>query len=184
MLASHVCFLCVLVTQLCLTLCNPMDCSPPDSSVHGILQAGILEWVAISFSHVHGVVECWTCLGDWTTPGRLQNVPETAVHVVQSPRHVWLFTTPWAIARQASLSLVISWSFPKSCPLNQWCHRAISSSVAVFSSCLQSFPTSRSLLLSQFLTSGGQSIRTLASVSVLPMNFQGWFLLGLTGLIS
>ena len=39
----------VLVTQACLTLCNPIDCSPPGSSVHGILQARILEWVAISF---------------------------------------------------------------------------------------------------------------------------------------
>ena len=38
--------------QLCLTLCDPMDSSPPGSSVHGILQAGILEWVAMSFSHV------------------------------------------------------------------------------------------------------------------------------------
>ena len=41
---------CVLVAQLCLTLCNPNDCSPPAFSVHGILQARILEWVAISFS--------------------------------------------------------------------------------------------------------------------------------------
>ena len=40
----------VLVTQSCLSLCNPMDCSPPGSSVHGILQARILEWVAIPFS--------------------------------------------------------------------------------------------------------------------------------------
>ena len=40
----------VLVTQLCLTLCDPLDCSPPAASVHGILQARILEWVAISFS--------------------------------------------------------------------------------------------------------------------------------------
>ena len=39
----------VLVAQLCPTLCNPMDCSLPGSSVHGILQARILEWVAISF---------------------------------------------------------------------------------------------------------------------------------------
>ena len=38
------------VAQSCLTLCNPMDCSPPDSSVHGILQARVLEWVAISFN--------------------------------------------------------------------------------------------------------------------------------------
>ena len=41
---------CVLVTQSCLTLCDPMDCSPPGSSVHGISQARVLEWVAISFS--------------------------------------------------------------------------------------------------------------------------------------
>ena len=40
----------VLVTQLCLTLCNPMDCSPPGSSVHEVLQTRILEWVAIPFS--------------------------------------------------------------------------------------------------------------------------------------
>ena len=40
----------VLVAQLSLTLCNPMDCSPPGSSVHGIIQARILKWVAISFS--------------------------------------------------------------------------------------------------------------------------------------
>ena len=184
MLPSHVYFLCVLVTQVCLTLCNPMDCSSLDSSVHGILQAGILEWVAISFSNVHGVVKSWAWLGDWTTVGLLQNVPEAVVHVVvQSPSHVWLFTTPWTTARQASLSLIISWSFPKSYPLNQWCHPTISSSVALFSSCLQSFPASRSLLLSQFLTSGGQSIRTLASASVLPVNNQGWFPLTLTGLI-
>ena len=40
----------VLVSQSCLTLCDPMDCSLPDSSVHGILQARILQWVAIPFS--------------------------------------------------------------------------------------------------------------------------------------
>ena len=40
----------VLVAQLCLTLCDPMDCSPPGSSAHGILQARVLEWVAIPFS--------------------------------------------------------------------------------------------------------------------------------------
>ena len=44
--------MCVLVIQSCLTLCNPMDCSLPGSSVHGILQARILEWVAISFSNL------------------------------------------------------------------------------------------------------------------------------------
>ena len=43
-------YVCVLVAQSCPTLCDPMDCSPPSSSVHGIFQARILEWVAISFS--------------------------------------------------------------------------------------------------------------------------------------
>ena len=71
-----------------------------------------------------------------------------------------------------------------SCPLNQWCHPNISSSVFPFSSHLQSFPASGSFPMSQFFTSGGQSMGTSASVSALPINIQGWFPLGLTGLIS
>ena len=52
-LETFVCVcVCVLVTQLCLTLCNAMDCSLPGSSIHGISQARILEWIAISFSRV------------------------------------------------------------------------------------------------------------------------------------
>ena len=69
-----------------------------------------------------------------------------------------------------------------SCPLSWWCHPTISSSVIPFSSCLWSFPASRSFPMSQlFADSGGQSIR--ASASALPLNSQGWFSLGLTGLI-
>ena len=71
-----------------------------------------------------------------------------------------------------------------SCPLSQWCHPTISSSVACFSSCLQSFPASGSFPMSQLFTSGGQSIGVSASASVLPMNIQGWFPIELTGLIS
>ena len=71
-----------------------------------------------------------------------------------------------------------------SCPSSQRCLPTISPSVVPFSSCLQSFPASRSFPVSQFFTSGGQSIRASASASVLPMNIQGWFPLGLTGLIS
>ena len=71
-----------------------------------------------------------------------------------------------------------------SCPSSQWCHPTISSSVVAFSSCLQSFPASGSFLRNQFFTSGGQSIAASASALVLPMNIQGWFPLGLTGLIS
>ena len=68
-----------------------------------------------------------------------------------------------------------------SCPLSWWCHSTISSSVVPFSSCLQSFPASGSFLISQLFASGGQSIRASASASVLPVNFQDWFPLGLTG---
>ena len=57
-----------------------------------------------------------------------------------------------------------------SCPLSLWCHPTISSSVIPFSSCLQSFPAAGSFPVSQFFTSGGQSIGVSASTSVLPMN--------------
>ena len=70
-----------------------------------------------------------------------------------------------------------------SCPLNLWYHPTISSSVIPFS-CLQSFPASGSFPMSQFFPSGGQSIGVSASASVLPVNIQDWFLLGLTDLIS
>ena len=69
-------------------------------------------------------------------------------------------------------------------PLSWWCYLTISSSATLYSFCLQSFPASGSFPINQLFTSGGQSIRTSASASVLPMNVQGWFPLGLTGLIS
>ena len=104
---------CCSVTQLCLTLCNPMDCSMPGFPV-------------------------------------LHHFPELA----QTQVH-WFGDAP-----------------------------TISSSVVPFSSCLQSFPTSGSFLMSWLFASGGQSIGVSTSASVLPMNIQDWFPLGLTGLIS
>ena len=71
-----------------------------------------------------------------------------------------------------------------SCPLSQWYHLTISSSVVPFSSCLQSFPASGSFPMSQFFTLGGQSIGASATASVLPINIQDWCPLGWTGLIS
>ena len=71
-----------------------------------------------------------------------------------------------------------------SCLSSQWCHPITLSSVAPFSSCPQSFPASGSFPMSQLFSSGGQSTGTLASVSVLPMNIQEWFRLGLTDLIN
>ena len=69
-------------------------------------------------------------------------------------------------------------------PLSQWCHPTISSSVIPFSSCCRSCPASGSFPMSQLFASCGQSIGASALASVLPMNIQNWFPLGLTGLIS
>ena len=69
-----------------------------------------------------------------------------------------------------------------SCPLNRWCYSDISSPVIPFFTCLQSFPASGSFPM--LFTSGGQSIGASASASVLPKNIQGWFPLGLIGLLS
>ena len=71
-----------------------------------------------------------------------------------------------------------------SCPSSWWYHPTISSSVIPFCSCLQSFPASESFPRSQFSASGGQSTGVSASASVLPMNIQNWFPLGLSGWIS
>ena len=73
---------------------------------------------------------------------------------------------------------------PNPCPLSWWCHPAISSSDVTFSSCPQSLPASESFPVSQLFAWGSQSIGVSASASVLPMNIQDWFHLGLTGWIS
>ena len=127
--------------QPCPTLCNSTDHSPPGSSVHGILQARILEWVAMPFSS-----------------GSSQ--PRGQTHV---------FATPWTAARQASLSFTAPGACSDSCPLSWWCHPIISSSVVPFSSCLQFFPASGSFPVSLLFASGGQSIGASVSATILPM---------------
>ena len=82
-----------------------------------------------------------------------------------------------------SCPLLSPWVYSNSCSLTWWCHPAISSSVIPFSSCPQSFPASQSFPVSWLFTSGGQSAGASASASILPMNNQGWFPLGRTGLI-
>ena len=133
---------CVLVAQLCPTLCNPMDWSPP--GVRGILQARTLEWVAISLGRF---IPLYFILFDMTVnrivsllvyrnardifllilystalPNSLMSSNSHSVYSiifvwrhssVQSLIHVWLFATPWTTARQASLSITNSWSPPK-----------------------------------------------------------------------
>ena len=75
--------------------------------------------------------------------------------------------TPWTAARHASLSITNSGACSNSCPSTQWCHPTTLSSVFPFSSCFKSFPASGSFPMSQFFTSGGQSIGVSASASVL-----------------
>ena len=125
----------------------------------------------------------WVFTCTWGPSQENENLKKWLV-VVQSLSPVQLFVTWWTAAHQASLFFTISQSCSNSCPLSRWCHPTISSSVIPFSSCLQSFPASRSFQMSQFFTSDGQSIGASALASVLPMNIQDWFPLGLTGLIS
>ena len=117
----------------------------------------------------------------------LSSAPVTGKHyclanitvVVQALSGVQLFLTPWTVAHLASLSFT---DFAQT--HIHWCHPIISTSITLFSLCPQSSPISGSFLMSWLFASGGQSIGVSASASVLSMNIQGWFPLGLAGLIS
>ena len=121
---------------------------------------------------VHGITKSWIWLSDWTTTVQfsLSVVSDSATHGLQQARPPCSSPTPGV--------------YPNSCPSNQWCHLTISSSIIPFSSCLQPFPASGSLPLSQFFPSGDQRIGASASASVLPMNIQDWSLSEWTGWIS
>ena len=90
---------------------------------------------------------------------------------------------PW---RRERLPTPLFWPgvCSNSCPLSTWHYLTISSSATPCSFCLQSFPASESFPMSRLFVSGGKSISASASASVLPVNIQCWFPLGLTGLIS
>ena len=109
--------------------------------------------------------------------------PHLTFVVVQSLSHVWLFVTSWTAACQAFLSFTISQSLLELLSIKSMMPSNHLILVALFS-CPQSFTESGSFPVSQLFASGGQSIRALASASVLPMTIQGWFPLGLTALIS
>ena len=122
---------------------------------------------------------CLPWLGRWS----LNHWTTSSVQLLS---RIQLFVTPWAAAHQASLSITNSRSLLNSCPwwVGDAIQPSISSSVVPFSSSLQSFPASRSFQMSQPFVSGGQSIGVSALASVLLINIQVWFPLGLTGLIS
>ena len=106
------------------------------------------------------------------------------VSSVQLLSHIQLFATLWTAAYQASLSIINSQSMLKLMSIESVMPPNLSSSAVPFSSCLQSSPASGSFPMSQLFSPHGQSVGASASASVLPMNIQDWFPLGLTGLIS
>ena len=91
----------VKLLQSCPTLCDPMDCSPPGSSVHGIFQARVLEWVAIAFSYKQH--EASTKSLD-----NLNSASTVGTFVLSLLSRVQLFATLWAVAHQAPLSMGFS----------------------------------------------------------------------------
>ena len=106
------------------------------------------------------------------------------VVVVESLSHVQFFATPWTEASRFACSSPCPGVCSNSCPLSLWCHSIILSSVVPIFSWLQLFPTSRSFPMSWLFASDGLSVGASASASVLPVNIQDSFPLGLTGLIS
>ena len=162
-----------------------MDYSLPASSVHGILQERILEWIAIPFSRESSLSRDWTwvcCMAGrfstiWVTKEAIQfsslQFSRSVMSDIWRPHGLQHARLPCPSPAPRAYS--------NSCPLSQWCHPTISSSVIPFSSHLQSFPASGSFPVSQFFASGGQRIGVSASASVLPMTIQDLFTLGLTG---
>ena len=175
-----------------LTLCHPMNCSLPGFTFHGIFQARILEWVAISYSRGSSQprdltqVSCFSCSGrwilyHWTTwevYHKLSSVQFSYSVVSDSLRpHGLKHVRPPCPSPNPRVYL-------NSSPLNRWCHPTISSSVIHYSSRIQSFPASGSFQMNQFFISGGQSFGVSASAAVLPMNTQDWSPIGWTGWIT
>ena len=159
----HVCS----VTQSCPNLCYPMYCSPPGSCVRGILQARILDWIAMPCSR-----------------GSSQSKDQIHVSSVWSLSHVQHFVTPWTIAHQASLSITNSWSLLKLMPIKL----VMSSNHLILCHPLlllpSIFPSIKVFSNESVLCISSQSIGASAPASVLRMNIQDWFPLWSTGLIS
>ena len=202
--------MCCMCAQSCSTLLDPVDCCPPGSSVHGIFPARIMEWIAISSSRGSTWPKDWSCVSCISCIGRRILYPWATSEVLCR----WCFSVniivfPFSLGILLSQSaqfshLVVSKSLrphesqharppcpsptpgvhSNSCPLSQWCHPAISSSVVPFSSCPQSLTASGSFQTSQLFTWSGQSIGDSASALVLPMNTQDWSPSEWTGWIS
>ena len=163
------------VIQLCPTLWDPMDCSLPRSSIHGIFQTRVLEWVAISLSRESSQprdqiwVSCVVgrCCMVWATrEGKdkgnklpcfpLTSVSETFFSSVQFSR--WVMSNslrPHGLQHtRPPCPSPTPTVYSNSRPLRRWCHPTVSSSVIPFSSHFQSFPASESFPMNQFFISG------------------------------
>ena len=159
----------MLVSWSCLTLCDPMDCCPLGLSVHGILQARILEWVAIPFYRGSSLPRDWTCVSHMA--GKFFTIWATREVLTYNYNLLILFRrlssvqfSYWVVfdslqphelqhARPPCPSPTPG-VYSNSCPSSRWCHPAISSSVVPFSSCLQSLPASESFPMGQLFAWG------------------------------
>ena len=167
----------------CVPLCKPLDCSPPCSCIHGIFQARILEWVAISFPRRSSWPKDWTQFSCISFTGSQITTEPPCSSSCSVTSHVQLFATPWIAAHQTSLSFTISCSCSNSCSSSQWCHPTISSSVTAST---PAFSLSQHQGLFQWVNSVHQVAKVLELLlqhQSFQMNIQGWFPLGLTGLI-
>ena len=153
----------MLVAESCPALCNPMDCSPSGSSVHGILQARILEWVTISFSRRSpnlgielGSPVLWTDFFYHLSHCSVQSCP-TLSDPMDCQASLSITNSKSLLKLMFIMSVMPSNHFILSCPL--LLPPSIIPSIRVFS-------------MNQFFTSGGQSIGVSALASVLSMNIQ------------
>ena len=133
-----------LVTESCLTLCNPMDCSLTGSSSHGVLQARILEWVTIPFSrefHNPGLEPGFPALqGDSLHSKSLEQLRWRTQF--SSVIHDWLFAIPWTQHSRLPCPSPAPGAYSNSCPKSRCYHPTISFYVIPSSSYLQFFPAS------------------------------------------
>ena len=144
------------VTQYCLTLYDLLDYSPPDSSVHGIIQARVLEWVTISSRDLikPGIESTSPVSPALQVDSLLSEPPEKPFSSVQF-NHSVVSDSLWPHELQHArppCSSPTPKAYSNSCPLSQWYHLTISSSVIPFSSHLQSFPPTGSFQMSQVFT--------------------------------
>ena len=164
------------VAQSCPILCDPMVCSTPGFPVHHQLP----ELTQIHVHQVSDAIQPSHPLSSPSLPAFNLSLEFSSIHFSHSVVSDSLQPHESQHARPPCPSPTPR-VYSKSGPLSRWCHPTSSSSVVPFSSRLQSFPASGSFPMSQFFASGA---KVSASASVLPMNIQDWFPLGLTGWIS